>query len=493
MKEANLISILSAHKNTTPDLFNSYLKYHTIQIKLEELKDLDVLVNHLKSLSKNISLFDKYFIGYTIPQIGKEFDLLRIDDESVVNIELKKSSTPEKIRNQLIRNKYYLSFLKREIYNFSYVAEEQKLYTIDESQNLIEVNLKQLLAVLVSQNVKKIIDIDSFFNPSNYLVSPFNSTQEFIKGKYFLTSHQEEIKNIILNELKSTNYSILSIKGKAGTGKTLLTFDIAKEVLKKNETLIVHCGYLNQGHITLRDDYGWDIIPAKDLMKQDLSKYHLIIIDEAQRIYQTQLTHIIDEVKRISNKCIFSYDGQQTLRKQEIHNKIEEKIESDLTIKPFELTTKIRTNKEVASFIQCLLNKNKPIENYKYSNIELKYFDNYVEATSFLSQLKSEDWKTINYTPSTVSKLPYENYKIEEENDNAHTVIGQEFNNVVAVVDGHFYYKGENLSTTGYKFQPYYHPTKMLFQIVSRTRVKLCLIIINNPIILSRCLDILKQ
>ena len=31
------------------------------------------------------------------------------------------------------------------------------------------------------------------FNPSNYLVSPFNSTEKFIAGKYFLTVQQESI------------------------------------------------------------------------------------------------------------------------------------------------------------------------------------------------------------------------------------------------------------------------------------------------------------
>jgi trans-2-enoyl-CoA reductase len=105
MKEANLISVLSAFKNLTEDSFDSYLAYHAIQIKNEELKDLDILVSHLKSLSKYIGLFDKYFIGYTIPQISKDFDLLRIDNETIVNIELKKKSSEEIIKTQLLRNK----------------------------------------------------------------------------------------------------------------------------------------------------------------------------------------------------------------------------------------------------------------------------------------------------------------------------------------------------------------------------------------------------
>jgi hypothetical protein len=203
------------------------------------------------------------------------------------------------------------------------------------------------------------------------------------------------------------------------------------------------------------------------------------------------LAHIIKEVKKISNNCIFSYDAQQTLRKEEINNKIGEKIENELTINPFELTDKIRTNKEVASFIQCLFNKSKTLEKYNYSNIELNYFVNNEEAKLFSIQLKSENWKIINYTPDKIKIMPYEQHKIEDEADNAHTVIGQEFNNVVAIIDEHFFYDAnQELSTKNY--QHYYHPTKMLFQIVSRTRIKLCIVIINNKEILARCLEILK-
>lgn len=493
MKEANLISILSAFKNLNKDSFVSYLAYHSINIKISELKDLQVFVDNLKLLSKNIALFDKYFIGYSIPQIGKEFDLLRINKETIVNIELKRTSTEDKIIAQLLRNKYYLSFLKRETYCYTYVADEKRIYSLDASNTLEKVNLKQLLGVLVSQDVKRIYDIDSYFNPSNYLVSPFNSTQEFIKGKYFLTTHQEEIKNDILNQLSLPIYSIMSIKGSAGTGKTLLTYDIAKEVLKKTETIVIHCGYINGGQIQLKDDYGWNIIPAKEIMSQDLTKFHLIIVDEAQRIYPNQLTHLISEVKKLSNNIIFSYDGQQTLRKWEINNNVAEIIESELTIAPYELTNKIRTNKEVASFIQCLFSQKRSLEKYKYDNIELNYFDNYVEAKNYLEQLRLEDWKIINYTPSSRTTLPYVLHNLDDEPDNAHTVIGQEFNNVVAVIDGHFYYKNGYLSTRNYKDTPYYHPTKMLLQIVSRTRIKLGVVIINNQEVLDRCLEILNQ
>lgn len=128
-----------------------------------------------------------------------------------------------------------------------------------------------------------------------------------------------------------------------------------------------------------------------------------------------------------------------------------EKIENSTTILPFELTNKIRTNKEVASFIQCLLSKNRTLVKHNYENIEIFYFDNYVDAKNYQLQLRTEGWKVINYTPSTVDVLPYEQHNLEDEQDNAHTVIGQEFDNVVAVIDSHFYYKNGYLSTKNYK------------------------------------------
>ena len=102
-----------------------------------------------------------------------------------------------------------------------------------------------------------------------------------------MTVQQEEIKNKILNELRIPSFSIVAIKGKAGTGKTLLTFDITKELTISNTIIVIHCGILNNGHLTLRDDYWWKIIPARDLNNIDYSKYNLVVVDEAQRICET--------------------------------------------------------------------------------------------------------------------------------------------------------------------------------------------------------------
>ena len=49
-------------------------------------------------------VYDGWVYSFTIPQVGKEFDLLRITDNSVVNLELKSRRVDEaKIEKQLIQ------------------------------------------------------------------------------------------------------------------------------------------------------------------------------------------------------------------------------------------------------------------------------------------------------------------------------------------------------------------------------------------------------
>ena len=128
-----------------------------------------------------------------------------------------------------------------------------------------------------------------------------------------------------------------------------------------------------------------------------------------------------------------------------------------------------------------------------YSKVELKYFDCYETAKNYITKSRLNNWKVINYTPSKHHNFPYQKFKIDDENDNAHKVIGQEFDNIIAVIDQYFFYNNEKLSTRNYKNKPYYHPTKMLYQIVSRTRKRLKIVIVKNPEILKRCLDILSK
>ena len=494
MKPINLLSLLNANRNLTPDVFNSYINHFDIKIKKSELNDLRSLVREFLDQIKEVNILERFYVGYTINQIGKEFDLLRFGDNNIINIELKREDTGGKIKEQLIKNKYYLGFLDKKVLNFTYVAEEGKLFYLDESENLTEVEISFLLSELWEQKLIEIEDIHKHFDPSNYLVSPFNSTEKFINNKYFLTDHQENIKKSILISNRKTKPSFLSIEGNAGTGKSLLIYDIAKGYRNRSErVLIFHCGALNNGHIKLRDNYLWEITQSHYLKNYNFNDYDLIILDETQRISTDEIDEILRKAKETNVMYIFSYDFQQCLASWEIKRNIPQYINAQVSPKHFKLTEKIRTNQEIASFIKNLFNLRSRNPNQDYPNIDVSYFTTSRGVIKEMETLKSQGWKIINFTPTRYSRNPYDEYHIGG-GESSHQIIGQEFDKVVAVLDQHFFYgQDSKLSTKGWRSEPYYHPTKMLFQMVTRARKKLHLIIFNNEDVLKECLNILQS
>ncbi|PRY90597.1 DNA/RNA helicase domain-containing protein [Mongoliibacter ruber] len=492
MKEVNLLSVLNADKSLSEPLRSNFFEHYGIKEKLGEFQDLDVLVNELLVHRLEISMLDSFYLGYLIPQISKEFDLLRIGDSNIINIELKSVNTGEAILKQLLRNKYYLSFFKKDIRLFSFVSSEKKLYTLERNSELKEFDIKELAKLLHRQKIEEVENIDKLFNPSNYLVSPFNSTNNFLEKKYFLTGQQEEFKKSILLGINMAEASYFSISGEAGTGKTLLIYDIARELKENNKrVLIVHVGNLNEGHFFLIDAFQWEIISIKQYKETDFSTYDLVIIDETQRIYPKQLRDIISKIDAIGNNCIFSHDIKQVLQKSEEENNIPELIKKETKAQSFRLSKKIRSNLHITSFISSLFNKsinNKAIDK---SCIEIKFFDSYQVTKAYLNFKTEKGWKAINYTPSSFNKYPYDSYAIDFT-ESVHGVIGQEFDKVIAVIDDHLSYEGNELGTVkrGKKF--YYSLDKMLFQTMTRAKNKLCIVIINNPSVLDRCLSILN-
>ena len=132
--------------------------------------------------------------------------------------------------------------------------------------------------MLSDQKIGNIDSIDHLFNPSDYLVSPFNSANAFLGNKYFLTHQQEDVKGKIIESINSiTSANFISIVGSAGTGKTLLVYDFVKEMMgSKKKPLIIHCGKLNEGQCKLTE-IGWDIILIKKYAEYDLSIYNVVV------------------------------------------------------------------------------------------------------------------------------------------------------------------------------------------------------------------------
>lgn len=506
MRPINLQSLYQAYEDLTFEQFQIYMNVFGSQADRQlEIEDLcvfvEVLHRYIKSLPEIDKLLDGFYVGYSIPQISKEFDLLRFGHNFLLNIELKHIGTEDKIERQLATNSYYLKAVSSEVYMFTFVAETRKIYTLDENDNLVETGLEELIGCLQRQEVKKDVVLDTLFAPKQYLVSPLNSTEKFINGNYFLTNAQRQIKQEIMSALNAGEIETALIKGTFGTGKTLLTYDIAHEFMKgQQDVLIVHNGRLSEGHLRLRDEYGWIVYWIKDFYDSYTSimkgKVDLIVFDEAQRTYTYQLDEILDFLHARQVKCIFSFDPEQYFSASENRGQLINLLETkQIPYKEYQLSKKIRTNKELSAFILNLFDrrKNNRSPDLRYDNIHIQYFTDPKDVRRYLKNLEREGWQVLTNTPSGYDPLPCEAYEAELKL-NAQKVIGQEFDKVAVVINQYFYYDDDGkLVAWQPEEAPDYMLDRMLYQNVTRAREALHIVICRNPVLLEACSKIINR
>lgn len=226
--------------------------YNDSKLKKCEIDTLKQFVGELIENDAQLTHFDNFFYDFSIPHISKEFDLLKIyEDDCIVNIELKSREVEEeKIKKQLEKNRYYLSHMEKKIISFTYVktGDAGIVYTYDENSGLIQVQISDIISA-IGRAVPCVTEkIEELFRAKDYLISPINTPEKFILEQYYLTDHQEEIKVKIINSINSGEHKMWGIQGGAGTGKTLLLYDIARDLSYRYKVCIIHCGILSQGH-----------------------------------------------------------------------------------------------------------------------------------------------------------------------------------------------------------------------------------------------------
>ena len=465
-----------------------------LKVKPQEFYAIRSLVNMLLGIGVEIKDFENFFLSFTIEQIGKEFDLIKLDkDNLVLNIELKSEEVGVKaIQNQLEKNRYYLKHLAPDVrlYTFVETGKELYKYTFKGLQLVGVEDLKDIMQ-LFQESLGE--NLESLFQANSYLISPLNSHQKFMYGDYFLTNQQHDIKKKIVDLiLLNDKEYVLGITGKAGTGKTLLLYDIIKEIAERGENCcLIHSGILCDGHRILSAK--WDnvtIFSAKELNGdgvENLKRYQFIFVDESQRIYSSSFEKIIKVISE-SKTVIFAYDYVQSLSITEEERNIPAKLQKIDGFTEYTLSDKIRTSKEIASFTRTMMNLNNRARGYMdYSDIDVLFANNIEEAKRLINLYDEKGYIFISYTQSMYYRNSIDLYP---NNYDTHHVIGQEYDKVMIMMDKNFRYDKER------RIQGKEHPNpdllfyKLLYQAISRAREKLCVLIVENYKLFSDILNI---
>ncbi len=431
-----------------------------------------------------VQLLDGFFFSYTIRQIGKEFDLLKIEpDRTVLNIELKSEAVPpEEIEKQLRQNRYYLKFVAPDIRLFTFVGSTGTFYQLI-GDTCYEVSCEALIDALPSFRSCLTADIEKLFEPKQFLISPFTDPSKFLKGKYFLTQQQQEIREKILEALEQEPDSrhLFGITGGTGSGKTLLLYDIARTAAgAERSCCMIHTGSLCDGHRYLNDH--WDHVEIFSISKlrtegtkqrtgtekesspvqekNRLSSFDCIFVDEAHRMFRSDLELLLEQAGS-GAALVFSYDNEQWLSHPERQQDIPACLAELEHFREWGLSRRIRTGIEIAAFYRNMLDLNNvPRGEMDYSHIDVLYARNEEEAELLTGFYR--DFLHYN-CPNEKNSCP---------------IAGQEYENVLITVGPQFRYDREGCLTDGTGGDP--EQDSRMYENITRTRGQLCILVTGS-------------
>ena len=174
-----------------------------LKIREWELDSMKALVSELERHMQAVYAL-RFFYSFQIPRLGKEFDLLQIKEEQILNLELKSGQvSDEAIRKQLIQNRYYLAALGKPIRSYTYISSQNRLVRLTNHDRIVEADWEQLCRDLQQESADYPGNIEDLFQAELYLISPLTEPGRFLKKEYFLTYQQRDIERQILKKIRA--------------------------------------------------------------------------------------------------------------------------------------------------------------------------------------------------------------------------------------------------------------------------------------------------
>ena len=461
-----------------------------------EAESLRALIGHIEGALREreeggrsfVSYLDGFYFSYTIAHISKEFDLLKIsgDGECILNIELKSEDIEtDRIARQLAQNRYYLSHISTSIYSFTYVMQTNTLYSYNDKGHLRVCEAEELAEILCRPAFRSYVekDLDLYFRAADYLIAPAAMPEKYLQGNYFLTNQQAEFRRRILAELQDAQddekQPLITVTGTAGTGKTLLLFDLAMALSRRRKVLLLIAGRMQEGHKVINERLrNVTICPAHEFAGTEECAY--LLVDEANRIHDPVMDRIIAYISMKKVPCIMAYDPRQLPDLSEIAAEIDERIEDMSTLR-LEFTGNIRINRPVYSFLRTLFRGKERPARVDYGCIDVLFAGTREEADTILSY----------YIDRRYAAIALPGGMRTQKGLGAEEIVGLEFDSVVMCLDTRFCYNEEqHLKARGEDAE---EALRLLYEGISRTREKLCLIVMENEALFAQILSIREQ
>lgn len=431
----------------------------------------------------------RFFYSFQIPRLGKEFDLLQIKDNYIVNIELKSGVVSDQaIRKQLIQNRYYLSVLGRPIQSYTYISSQNRLVRLTHHDHIVDADWERLCEDLQKEGMNYEGNIEDLFRAELYLISPITDPVRFLKKEYFLTSQQRDIEKKILRDIYAKRSGCFWFSGIPGTGKTLLLYDIAMKLSVRHRICMVHCEENGEKWRILHErlqriDFLADeqirIEERKAGTQIPLEKYRGILVDEAHLLSKDKIERLLELSKE--QPVIFSSDSEDVISTEEMDKENIKKLENQTDIKVFRLTNRIRTNAELSTFIQNMMHLPPRMNSRGYPHIFVVYANDDVEAENLLSDYIKQGYQWIEIEESEMQEAQAD-LKIQAVRD---------MDKIVLLLDERYYYDEEGYLRAACFMKNGSSYVRKIFHRLNHAKESIALVVKKNEKVYNTLQDLL--
>ena len=423
-----------------------------LKVRAWEINSMRALVDQLEKYMPEVYRL-RLFYSFQILRLGKEFDLLQVKENQIVNIELKSGAVSEDaIRRQLIQNRYYLAILGRPVRSYTYISSQNRLVRLTNHDHIVEAEWEQLCAELQEKSADFSGDLEDLFQAEWYLISPLTQPERFLKKEYFLTAQQKDIERQILKSIRIKRGGYYHFSGLPGTGKTLLLYDIAMKLSGRQMVCMIHCGASGQEWKRLHERLRrivW-VSDSQITAEMRLDEYGTVLVDEAHLLDKETLENIVEAAGK--RPVIFTSDCEDQLSPEEVDQSVKLGIAKLPEIQTFRLTNRIRTNEEISSFVQNMMH----IPDYKsgrrFPHVTVFYANDDQEAANLIQDAKKQGYQHL----------------LESE------VAEKAYDSVAIILDGNYFYDSKKYLRSKKR------TVRNLFHQLNSAKEKLMLIVKDN-------------